>query len=358
MDFLPGAHMDSTVLHRYEGNPVISIDDVKPTAEGMQVVGIFNCGGVLRNGRVYLVCRTAERMISQEEDKLIVPFWDRNGFSSLSFDRDDSHLDLSDSRLVRDRRSGKVVALTSFSSFRLAISDDGYHFQVADTPCILPDPVTEAWGMEDPRVTELEGKYYLTYSSVSRDGVGVSLAVTDDFKTYASLGMILPPTNKDTVLFPERIDGRYYLLHRPSPSGDIGSSDIWLADSVDLVHWGNHRHLCSSREGNSWEWGKIGAGTPPIHIPEGWLLLYHGVDMQERYAMGALLLDGKDPSVILSRSVKPVMLPEMPYEKSGFFSETVFPCTAILSGDKVIVFYGAADNSICRVDITLDGLLV
>lgn len=348
--------MQTNHIQRYEDNPIISIKDVKPTNNNMEVVGIFNCGGVFFNGKTYLICRIAEIAISKDKDILLVPTMTKNGFSMTKYNRNDSDIDLSDSRTVKDK-NGRVLNLSSFSSLRLAISEDGYHFNVADEPCIDTDLAKESWGMEDPRVAKIENKFYITYSSVSKNGVGVSLAVTEDFITFKSLGMILPPTNKDTVLFPECINSKYYMLHRPSPSGKLGDSDIWLSDSTDLIHWGNHKHLCSSREGESWESMKIGAGSTPIRIPEGWLVFYHGVDKNERYSMGYLLLDYNNPYKILYRSKTPIMEPIMQYEKSGFFSETVFPCTAILFGNKIVMYYGAADSNICRVDIKLDTLL-
>lgn len=348
--------MQNDNLSRYLNNPVISIKNVKPTNNNMEVVGIFNCGGVFFNDKTYLICRIAEVVISQDSETLLVPTMTKDGFLTTRYNKKDPNFDLSDSRSVKDK-FGNILNLTSFSSLRLAISEDGFHFNVDDKPCIEPDPIKESWGMEDPRIVKIGEKIYISYSSVSKNGVGVSLIVTENFITYESLGMILPPTNKDTVLFPERINNKYYMLHRPSPFDKLGASDIWLSDSTDLSHWGNHKHLCGCLEGEAWELNKIGAGSPPIHIPEGWLVFYHGVDRNERYSMGYLLLEYENPSNILYRSKEPIMEPIMEYEKSGFFSETIFPCTAILSDDKIIIYYGAADCNICRVDIRLDELL-
>ena len=351
--------MHNSSIRRCGANPVITAAAVCPTNRQMRVVGIFNCGGAYLNGKIYLVCRIAEMFDPVSENTLVVPCMGRDGsLTSETFELSDSRYDFSDKRVIVERRTKKTVALTSLSTFRLAVSDDGIHFTVSPAPCFLPDPVSEAWGTEDPRVTGLEGRFYLTYSSVSRDGVGVSLCVTDDFSVFTRIGMILPPANKDAVLFPEKIGGNYYLLHRPTMDCGIGDSDIWIADSPDLVHWGNHRHLCGCHTGNVWEEQKIGAGAPPVLTDRGWLVLYHGVDMHDRYSIGALLLDRDNPSTILWRTEHPVMEPEMPYEKSGFFSQTVFPCTALKAGRDIVIYYGAADNSICRVDIPLEELLV
>jgi len=345
--------MQTNHIQRYANNPVISVNNVRPTQDNMEVVGIFNCGGVFFNDRTYLICRIAEVIKSNDEKILSVPVMTDNGFKVVSYNKYDETLNLSDPRTIKNR-DGKVLNLTSFSSLRLAVSDDGYKFNVESKPCIEPDSTTESWGMEDPRIAEIEGKFYITYSSVSENGVGVSLAVTEDFINYRSLGMILAPTNKDTVLFPERIDDKYYMLHRPSPHDNLGNSEIWIADSPDLTHWGNHKHLVSCGEKDTWDYLKIGAGSTPIHIDEGWLVFYHGVDKTERYSMGYLILDYKDPTKILYRTKKPFMEPIMDYERSGFFSETVFPCTAIPFGNTITMYYGAADSNICRVDIKMD----
>lgn len=348
--------MQKNSIRRCRENPVISINDVAPTTKKMQVIGIFNCGGAQLYGKTYLLCRIAEILKSPREGVLTVPIFDQHGQpSSITFDLSDPKFDFSDNRVVVERKTGKVVALTSFSTFRLAVSDDGVHFIIGETPCMPLNPIIEEWGMEDPRVTPIEDKFYITYSSVSRHGVGVSLSSSNDFKRFEPMGMILPPANKDAVLFPEKINGKYYLLHRPSlEGGGIGNSNVWIADSSDLLHWGNHKPLFDCETGNEWESQKIGAGAPPIRIAKGWLVLYHGVDIQQRYSMGAIILDHDDPSIILTRSAHPILEPEMEYETSGFYSNTVFPCTAFLNGSDVVIYYGAADKSICRVDIPLE----
>lgn len=347
--------MHNKTIHRCKKNPVITINDVTPTEENLHVVGVFNCGGVQIEGKTYLICRTAEMLKAPSEGILAVPVIDQNKqLSSLIFDLSDSSLDFFDNRVIIENKTKKVVALTSLSSFRLAISEDGIHFTIGKKPFIPFNPFLEEWGMEDPRVTLLEKKFYITYSSVSRHGVGVSMTSSNDFINFEKMGMILPPPNKDTVLFPEKINEKYYILHRPSlEGGAIGNSNVWISDSTDLVHWGNHIPLFGCETGNEWENKKIGAGAPPIRIPQGWLVLYHGVDAQDRYSMGAVILDHDDPSIILSRSTHPILEPEMNYEISGFFAHTVFPCTAFLNGNNVVIYYGAADNSICRVDIPL-----
>lgn len=350
--------MQNTPITRYKNNPIITVNDVTPTHENMHVAGIFNCGGVYVEGKTFLLCRTAETIDSPSENILAVPVIDPNGdITSITFDKSDTTLDFSDSRVIKEKDTGKVLALTTLSTLRLATSEDGINFSIGKKPCIALSPVLEEWGMEDPRVTLLEGKFYVTYSSVSPHGVGVSMSHTQDFMHYECIGMILPPPNKDAVLFPEKINGKFFMLHRPSLEGTIGNSNVWIADSTNLEQWGNHQPLFGCETGNSWEGLKIGAGAPPIKTPHGWLVLYHGVNVHQHYSMGAVFLDLKDPSIVLSRSAEAILKPEMDYETSGFFAHTVFPCTAFLNGTDVVIYYGAADNSICRADIPLKTFL-
>ena len=143
--------------------------------------------------------------------------------------------------------------------------------------------------------------------------------------------MIFPPHNKDCAIFSEQIGGRYYALHRPS-SPTIGGNYIWLAESPDLVHWGNHRCLAHSRPG-MWDSARVGAGAAPIRTPEGWLEIYHGADANNRYCLGALLLDLESPWKVLARSSEPIMEPLAEYERTGFFGNVVFTNGHVVDGD-------------------------
>ncbi len=153
------------------------------------------------------------------------------------------------------------------------------------------------------------------------------------------LGTILPDMDdKDGVLFPEKIDGQYVLLHRLPP-------DIWLATSSDLRHWENHRVVLRTRPA-LWDEAKVGAGPPPIRVEGGWLLLYHGFDHHRVYRAGFALLDAKDPSVVLARSEEPALEPAEPWERKGQVDRVVFPTGMIRRGDNLLVYYGAADTNI------------
>ena len=206
----------------------------------------------------------------------------------------------------------------------------------------------------------MDGVYNLTYTQVSESGVGVGLMQTIDWQNFERVGMILPPHNKDCALFEEKISNKYYCFHRPSGIA-LGGNFIWIASSPDLIHWGNHHCIIKTREG-TWDSARVGAGAAPIKTDKGWLEIYHGADANNRYALGAILLDLKNPTKIIARSVEPLMQPTAPYELTGFFGNVVFTNGHIVNGDEIIMYYGASDEVICGATFSikriLDDLLV
>ena len=178
------------------------------------------------------------------------------------------------------------------------------------------------------------------------------LAVTDDFKQYTKLGNVFHPDNKDVTIFPEKINGLYYALHRPSIS-HFATPDMWIAQSPDLLHWGNHKHLAGVRS-NMWDSTRIGASAVPFRVDDGWLEIYHGADHNNHYYLGAMLLDYESPWVVKKRSITPILKPEMDYEVNGFFGNVVFACGAIVKNEEVHIYYGVADTSMAGVIISLD----
>ena len=157
------------------------------------------------------------------------------------------------------------------------------------------------------------------------------------------------------VIFPEKIGGRYYALHRPSTSA-FGKPEIWLADSPDLLRWGSHRHLAGQRPGG-WENGRIGGSAVPFRTPRGWLEIYHGANRENRYCLGALLLDAEAPWQVLGRSRQPILEPQADYEVYGFFPNVVFSCGALYEDGLVKIYYGAADTRMAYAEIPLDEIL-
>jgi len=168
-------------------------------------------------------------------------------------------------------------------------------------------------------------------------------------------GMILPPPNKDCVLFPERIGGQFVVLHRPV-AAELGGKNMWLASSPDLVHWGEHRCIMRTRPG-LWDSLKIGAGPPPVRIAEGWLEIYHGADENDRYCPGGMLLDAEDPSRVLARSHGPIMEPLADYEIGGFYGNVVFASGQVVDEDRLTLYYGAADTIVCGATFSIRAIV-
>lgn len=340
---------------RCEKNPLISPENVKPSREDFRVDGIFNCGVAKYGDEIILLCRVAESVACDPSEVKIPIVVKENQIEIVTLvKKEHPEMDFSDSRAVRI--DGKTIYLTSLSHLRIARSRDGINFHVEDEPFVFPNAEEESWGMEDPRITQIEDTYYINYTSVTSHGAATSLLTTKDFKTCIRKGVIFAPENKDVTIFPEKINGKYMAFNRPVPCG-IGNPDIWIAESPDLVHWGNQKYFCGISETSSWENGRIGGGAVPFKTSEGWVKIYHGADKDGRYCLGAFLLDLNDPSRVLAKTREPVLQPEADYEKYGFFNNVVFTCGCVLEDNNVIIYYGAADDKICRADIKLCDLL-
>jgi predicted GH43/DUF377 family glycosyl hydrolase len=300
-----------TIIHRYENNPILISDDW-PYA----INTVFNAGAtLLADGTTLLLCRVE----------------DRRGISHLCAAR----------------------------------SQNGVNgWKIDPEPTFLPEPTQwpeEIWGIEDPRITylaELE-TYAVVYTSYSRGGPGVSLALTRDFKQFERLGVIMPPEDKDAALLPHRIGECWALLHRPVTG--LGAH-IWISYSPDLRHWGSHKMILEARRGAWWDANKIGLSPPPILTPEGWLMLYHGVRQTASgtlYRLGLALFDEHTPEVCLLRSSEWVFRPEEDYELAGDVGNVVFPCgyTMCPDGDTIRLYYGAADTCIALATASIREML-
>jgi predicted GH43/DUF377 family glycosyl hydrolase len=272
-----------------------------------------------------------------------------------------------------------------------ASSTDGYSFARSNHIALEPTQDYEQYGIEDPRMVEIDNQVYITYvilSAYVTDGAIVeastALATTTDFLKYTRLGVITTKgsNNKDVVLFPEKMSqqqqqqssvlsspsssnntdgaGKYFFLHRPS--GWIGSKygvnkpSIWLGEGNALTNFEKHTLLLKPEE--DWEELKVGAGPPPIKTTTGWLVIYHGVSRDKVYRAGAALLDLHDPSKIIGRTKTPILEPKEPYEKFGDINNVVFPTGAcVVDNDKLFVYYGSADRVCCLATADLNYLL-
>ena len=353
--------MNKVNILRCENNPLIVPDMVKPSCEDFVVKGVFNCGVTKYKGEYILLCRVAEAVKTDSEDvvkfPIVVEKEGKNCFQTVTLVKSE-HPDLcfDDSRTVT-RGAGddkNVVYLTTLSHLRIARSTDGIHFTVDDNPTIMPNAGNEYWGMEDPRITLIEDTYYINYTAVSPNGAETDLITTKDFENYTRHGCIFLPENKDVAIFPEKINGKYYAFNRPVPKA-FGTPDIWLSESEDLLHWGKHKHFYGVAD-TKWENGRIGGGAPPVRTDKGWVKIYHAADKDNRYCLGAFLLDLEHPDKILAKSEQPLLEPETDYERNGFFGEVVFTCGCIYENQNLIIYYGASDDTICCAEITQEDL--
>jgi len=256
----------------------------------------------------------------------------------------------------------RVEMLENFSQLYVARSKTGFDFKVDKKPLIFPSKTGpfaqyENLGIEDPRITKMGRYYYITYTAYSRYDPLVSLARTKDFVKVEKLGPVSLPSNKDCVIFPEKINGKYVRIDRPM-SGY--KANMWLSYSDDLKYWGDYKILMTPRWGK-WDSDRIGAGAVPIKTPYGWLEIYHGVKDTAKggiYKLGAVLLDLEHPEKILGRTNIPILTPKAEYERIGDIENVVFTCGAIQEEDNSIkIYYGASDSFICLAETDTETLI-
>ena len=274
----------------------------------------------------------------------------------------------------------------------LAVSDDGFHFnRVSDKPVLSPTKDNfDAGSVEDPRIVKIGREYYMTYAfrpyppgqywkykydqvkapehdelapRCLRENIGnTALAMSKDLFNFKKVGRLTEPSldDRDVILFPEQINGLFYMLHRPKDhNGAVYDTEypaIWIKSSKDLMSWNTpSKLLLKGRE--SWEI-KVGGNTPPVRTSEGWLLLYHGVDDNYVYRIGACLLSLEDPTVVLYRTRHFILEPETEIERNGLYKwGVVFPTGIVLRDKTLFVYYGASDQWCCVATCNIDELI-
>jgi predicted GH43/DUF377 family glycosyl hydrolase len=341
------------IANRFPENPLLLPKDIKPSSSELQVISLLNPGVFRYQDKTWLLVRVAES-IAQKEGVIFFPVVNAAGkIEIIEVPLNDPDLVSNDARVIKYKG---LDYLTTLSHLRLLRSDDGIHFYEPEGYApLMGKGNLEQFGIEDCRVSQIGETYYLTYTAVSDNGVGVGLRTTKDWKSFESEGMIFQPHNKDCAIFEEVINGKYYALHRPS-SVEIGGNYIWLAESPDGIHWGNHRCLIKTRPG-LWDSTRVGAGAAPIRTEHGWLEIYHGANAEQHYCLGAFLLDLNDPSKVISRTPDPIMVPTENYELSGFFGYVVFTNGHIINGDTLTIYYGAADEFVCGAHFSIAQIL-
>jgi len=291
---------DKYIVHRCKENPILTKDDFPG-----DIVAVFNAGIVKQTPERYImVCRCEDSSFNRY-------MWVADSKDGVRF-------------IPRPRPLEMPVGNLLF--------DEYVH------------PTKSYW---DPRVTFLDGEYYIVHAADVTNGASCQLGlfkIDANFEKLEWLGIISEPDNRNGVLFPEKIGGKYHRLDRPN---DNGGFDIWTCSSPDLIHWGNPRRVLP-KSALGWGEKKIGPGAVPIKTSKGWLCIIHGVRRQctdEIYSLGVMLLDLHDPSKVVGYSRRAILAPEAPYELLGQSLSVVFTAGAILEDDgEVKIYYGGADT--------------
>ena len=240
-------------------------------------------------------------------------------------------------------------------------SRDGIQWQIDSKPAkiVSRDPdIKVSEHSYDPRITRLGDTYYVTWCNAEAQGPCIGLATTKDFRTFKQMENPLPPANRNCVIFPRKIHGKYAILHRPSDRGHTPFGDIFYATSPDLVHWGAHRFVFGPRGG--WQSTKVGPGPAPIETREGWLLIYHGVWTSCNgylYYAGGALLDLDKPWKVKYRTKDYLLAPTEVYERVGDVPNVCFPSSAVLEGERLRLYYGCADTCISMAEAKLTDVI-
>ena len=255
-----------------------------------------------------------------------------------------------------------AISMDIFAGF----SKDGIHWEINHEPIQFQCEDGEVAKREyryDPRVVWIEDRYYVTWCN-GYHGPTIGIAYTYDFKTFVQLENAFLPYNRNGVLFPRKVNGKYAMLSRPSDTGHTPFGDIFYSQSPDLEYWGHHRYVMGTYPGDAsaWQATKIGPGPCPIETDEGWLLIYHGVLNTCNgfvYRMGCALLDKDEPWKVLHRSQFYIMAPREIYELTGDVPNVVFPCAALTDADtgRIAIYYGCADTVTGLAFTTVDTLL-
>ena len=291
-------------LQRLSDKPIL---EPKPH-HNWEAAAVFNTAAVFHNGLVHLIYRATD--------------------------------------ITSNGQQGKYI-----NSLGYAVSADGIHFNRLENPILVNDVPQELRGPEDPRIVEMNGLFYMMYTGYGGRfdaDYRISLATSQNLINWERQGVMLDEPNKDASLFPERINGKYVMFHRRSP-------DIWIAYSDNLETWTDHQRVMGPVKDSDWESTKIGLGGPPLKTSLGWLMIYHGVGGDPRkYSLGIALLDGDDPSQVIARQSEPVLEPELDWEINGFVPNVVFSCGQIVMGDRLIIYYGGADQVIGAAAVSME----
>ena len=259
----------------------------------------------------------------------------------------------------------RAQGLDWISRIGYAVSVDGIRWNRMRRPVLEPQDASDSRGVEDPRVTEMDGDFYMSYTAYGREfsgqgepthaggGIFPMFAHSRNLIQWERIGALVKgEDNKDHVLFPRRIQGNYVALHRRAP-------DVWLAESFDLTYWPveSMRPIFGPRPENGWDSFRVGGGGVPIETEYGWLIVYHAYDPFHTYRLGTCLLDLDDPAIVIHRPKDFIFEPREIWELRGDVPNVVFSCANLVVGDTVYVYYGGADHVIGLATIGFAELL-
>ena len=258
------------------------------------------------------------------------------------------------------RCDNRAVQMNIYAGF----SEDGIHWDIEDQPVAFEAGNTDNLYSDyryDPRLVFIEDRYWITWCN-GYHGPTIGVGYTFDFKRFYQCENAFLPFNRNGVLFPQKIGGRYAMLSRPSDNGHTPFGDIFLSYSPDMKYWGEHRLVMKVTpfEVSGWQSTKIGAGPVPVLTSEGWLLFYHGVIHTcngFRYAMGGALLDKDQPDKVICRSKPYLLSPDEHYERVGDVPNVIFPCATLEEGDRIVIYYGAADTVVAIAFGYISGII-
>lgn len=315
------------VITKYTGNPIITFKDV-PWA----CTGAYNPGCVKTPDGKYALAFRADEFTDPNEDQI--------------------------------NKLGVVPAKVAGGSIAIGFSDDGMNFKIHPEPILKPAP-DEDNSIYDPRLTVIDGTYWMTYATSTDRGILNGIARSDDLISWERVHRTLPD-NRNALLFPEKVGGLYVRLDRPFGHIFKGHDfDMWIGYSPDMEFWGRHKLVLRAKD-IPWGKAKVGPSTPPIRTDEGWLMFFHGVERVKpdkygwgsKYRTGVMMLDLEDPSKIIRMCPDPIMAPTEEYESLGYRSNVVFPGSLIPEEDGTVkIYYGAADQCVALATAKLDDLV-
>jgi predicted GH43/DUF377 family glycosyl hydrolase len=365
------------ICERISIEPLISPSDVIPSDPRLEVIGVLNPAFFLINGKPSLVVRIDERpLLNKSNVQIHSSEFKFIEVAYLKFNQTDflgicqvkvpaSYNPYNESvlpELVRQNSNGNGASspdllLSFISHLRIAeIHEDT--ILIDKTPTIFPFNRFSQFGCEDPRATNIEGNHLITFNAIGKFGGTAWLASVSSTNKTKTKWMLLGPDHKHCALFPIRIDDKYLMLTRPLTRATVSCEGIWLTNSPDLEYWNSPTPLLLPRRG-MWDSIRVGPAASPIMLPEGWLLLYYGVDNTYSYHLGAALLNSNNPLRVMARASAPILSPILEWERNGRRADTVFPCGAqfLPNSNKIRIYYGAADMYVGAADLNVPSLM-